>query len=38
MVGGTLKWAPLDPFLIVLAALAVDAVVVRAHRAPLIDR
>ena len=30
MVGGTLKRAPLDPFLIVLAALAVDAIVVRA--------
>jgi hypothetical protein len=38
IVGGTLKRATLDPFLIVLAALAVDAVVVRAHRAPPTDR
>jgi hypothetical protein len=38
MVGGTLRRAPLDPFLIVPAALAVDAVVVRAHRAPPFDR
>jgi 4-amino-4-deoxy-L-arabinose transferase-like glycosyltransferase len=38
IVGGTLKRAPLDPYLIVLAALAVDAMVVRAHRAHSIDR
>ena len=38
IVGSTLKRAPLDPFLIVLAALAVDAAVVRAPRAPSSDR
>ena len=35
IVGGTLKRAPLDPFLMVLA---VDAAVVPAHRAPSTDR
>jgi hypothetical protein len=38
IVGGTLKRAPLDPFLIVLASFAVDAAVARAHRAPSTDR
>jgi hypothetical protein len=40
MVGGTLERAPLDPFLIVRAALAVDAIVVRALivRARLTDK
>lgn len=38
IVGGTLKRAPLDPFLIVPAALAIDAAVVCAHRAPSTNR
>jgi hypothetical protein len=38
IVGGTLKRAPLDPSLIVLALSAVDPAVVRAHHALATDR
>jgi 4-amino-4-deoxy-L-arabinose transferase-like glycosyltransferase len=38
IVGSTLKRTPLDPFLIVLAAVAIDGLALRAHRVRATDR
>jgi hypothetical protein len=38
VVGGTLKRAPLDPFLILLAAVTIDAVLSHAKRTRPIGR